>query len=1038
MNAPTTPPGGSWRPHVSGVRPDPVRLLRQALVLALVLAMGMALYPSNLLPRAEAATGGPVILDGTDAGLHGSIVKDGSTTPEELRTTWLYMYKAWETLLAGVPSGYAHNGRVAVVGASPDSTSTSNNCGAAVGYIAERLGTPVTVDYYDGVTAIGSFFDGVLSGTHRYAMVQIVEQQYCGNGMDGLEAAEVDTHGPAIAAHVNRGGALFTQYQNYGWLNSLFPDLSRSTTCSGSTPNLTAAGFAQFPGLSDSDIAAPWHNCFVLATGAEWPLEQLALQSNTDVVILGGGAVELPTNVDLRFVPEQPRPGEQACAIATVTDGGTPVQGATVEFTRTGDSGTETASVATDVNGEASYCYTASASGNDEVTATVASGPGQGSSTGELVWSAAALTAAPGTTNLRGEQVCVTAAVATVSGGVTTPTEGVTVSFAVSGVNSPTASSGTTDAAGEAQYCYTGANGGSDVLTASLPSGDSRSTTLYWAGPRVSISSVGAELGETGRVIPITVEEFTGSTNVEAVLTLPASGGTMTLDGTGLTLTDSSLGATGFTSVRTLQVTGSLADVTTALGSRVTWNAPASSGDTTLEVVVTDTATPTVTAAASRTLTLFSAPAFTTQPADTTVTAGATATFTAAVSGGPAPTVTWEQLAPTDGATWEAVTGATGTTLTVVTTDAHDGYQYRAVATNSKGSATSTQVLLTVDPAPTGPTGPTTPVFDPTPTPVPPTGDDGGSGSTVDGEPRTLTVSGDSTSTRASVGDVVLEATPVDSTGRPTGTNGGRTLQVPGDGSVHVEAAGMAPDHPVVVWLVSVPVPVQLGEARTSDEGVLVATAMALPSGLDACGHLLQVVGASADGARVEVALDVWLLASPYPFADVRPDGLYGPSVGCLESRGVVTGYERGDYEERRAASRGETATMLARTLGLTGGSDLPFGDTQGVVHSEGIAALFGAGLVQGYEDGSFRPGGQVTRGQLVMMLVSGLGLEPQRGTGLPTDVPDGALGDAVRTAMAVGLVGGYEDGTFRPSAPIGRGELALVLVRVDDLPTSG
>ena len=88
-------------------------------------------------------------------------------------------------------------------------------------------------------------------------------------------------------------------------------------------------------------------------------------------------------------------------------------------------------------------------------------------------------------------------------------------------------------------------------------------------------------------------------------------------------------------------------------------------------------------------------PALTTQPASVSVEEGADATFTAAASGTPAPTVQWE--ASTNGTDWAAVDGATSDTLTVANvTLAQTATQYRAVYTNSEGTATSNAATLTV------------------------------------------------------------------------------------------------------------------------------------------------------------------------------------------------------------------------------------------------------------------------------------------------------------------------------------------------------
>ena len=95
-----------------------------------------------------------------------------------------------------------------------------------------------------------------------------------------------------------------------------------------------------------------------------------------------------------------------------------------------------------------------------------------------------------------------------------------------------------------------------------------------------------------------------------------------------------------------------------------------------------------------------------TDPSDQTVTADDAVVFSVYATGTPEPTLEW-QFSTDDGATWAAVTAddgvvrADGKSLTVATTEALSGNQYRAVATNSVDAATSAAATLTVTPAPT-------------------------------------------------------------------------------------------------------------------------------------------------------------------------------------------------------------------------------------------------------------------------------------------------------------------------------------------------
>ena len=101
------------------------------------------------------------------------------------------------------------------------------------------------------------------------------------------------------------------------------------------------------------------------------------------------------------------------------------------------------------------------------------------------------------------------------------------------------------------------------------------------------------------------------------------------------------------------------------------------------------------------TLTVLSAPVITTNPTSKTAVAGQNATFTAAASGSPATSVQW-QVSSNGGTSYSNISGATSTTLTLNAVAAsQNGYRYRAVFTNSVGTATTTAATLTVQFPPT-------------------------------------------------------------------------------------------------------------------------------------------------------------------------------------------------------------------------------------------------------------------------------------------------------------------------------------------------
>jgi YVTN family beta-propeller protein len=94
------------------------------------------------------------------------------------------------------------------------------------------------------------------------------------------------------------------------------------------------------------------------------------------------------------------------------------------------------------------------------------------------------------------------------------------------------------------------------------------------------------------------------------------------------------------------------------------------------------------------------APTVTLSPKSQSVVTGGTMTFTAAATGAPAPTVSW-QASVDGGSTWINLSGATTTTLTTGPLTAFEnGWQVRAVFTNTAGSQPTSAATVTVTQAP--------------------------------------------------------------------------------------------------------------------------------------------------------------------------------------------------------------------------------------------------------------------------------------------------------------------------------------------------
>jgi hypothetical protein len=136
-----------------------------------------------------------------------------------------------------------------------------------------------------------------------------------------------------------------------------------------------------------------------------------------------------------------------------------------------------------------------------------------------------------------------------------------------------------------------------------------------------------------------------------------------------------------------------IASATSSSFSLVT--APDLSGNEYQAVFTNSQGTATTTDATLTVTPPLAAPAITVNPTSAAVTSGQTVTFSASATGTPTPTVVW-QLSKNDGKTFTTIAGATTTTYDFTAAKSENGYEYRAVFTNSQGKATTTTATLDV------------------------------------------------------------------------------------------------------------------------------------------------------------------------------------------------------------------------------------------------------------------------------------------------------------------------------------------------------
>lgn len=236
---------------------------------------------------------------------------------------------------------------------------------------------------------------------------------------------------------------------------------------------------------------------------------------------------------------------------------------------------------------------------------------------------------------------------------------------------------------------------------------------------------------------------------------------------------------------------------------------------------------------------------------------------------------------------------------------------------------------------------------------------------------------------------------------------------------------------------------------------------IALPEGIDASGVLTGVV-LGEDGSLHPVPTKIIRKENQY-YASLNslPNGTYTivqhqasfhdmaghwaqETVNNLGSRLIVSGTDNGLYNPDREMTRAEFAAVLVRGLGLMpeAGAAAYTDVAQAEWHNGAIRTAAAHGLVDGFEDGSFRPKERITREQAMVIIARAMEV-----TGLETDQPGDAssllerfgdneqisdwAADSLVSILQSGIAGGRTGQLLEPQAYVTRAEVAVMIERL-------
>ncbi len=176
----------------------------------------------------------------------------------------------------------------------------------------------------------------------------------------------------------------------------------------------------------------------------------------------------------------------------------------------------------------------------------------------------------------------------------------------------------------------------------------------------------------------------------------------------------------------------------------------------------------------------------------------------------------------------------------------------------------------------------------------------------------------------------------------------------------------------------------------------------------------------------------------PDPTPDPDPEDPDKPELNTEDHYAYIVGYPDGNVKPEGNITRAEVATIFFRLLTDESRDEFwsqtnPYSDvSEDDWYNNAVSTLTNAGIIDGYEDGTFKPNGNITRAEFATIAVRFFEATYE-GENLFPDIDGHWAQDYINEAANAGIVDGYPDGTFGPQKLITRAEAMTMVNRTID-----
>lgn len=218
---------------------------------------------------------------------------------------------------------------------------------------------------------------------------------------------------------------------------------------------------------------------------------------------------------------------------------------------------------------------------------------------------------------------------------------------------------------------------------------------------------------------------------------------------------------------------------------------------------------------------------------------------------------------------------------------------------------------------------------------------------------------------------------------------------------------------------------------------------LTLPSGIVLDGENYYTITVTDRNGKVQSNIDVTLKDKNNNSANGTTDKNGQLILPSLEHKLYIVGYEDGTFRPEGNMTRAEAAAIFARNIAECKDENITnakssFTDVDATLwYNQYVSYLEKYDIIEGYDDGSFKPDASITRAEFVTMCVRFYSLFDKTTASKNNKFTDVSSSHwaykFINSATAMDWINGYSDGSFRPDNNITRAEVVAIVNRVTE-----